>query len=145
MPLAKIHTAISASALIVLAGACASAYAADPAIDPAMMLTGSQEVPPVETKASATSSITVGEDMAVTGSVMVSGMVATVAHIHEGAPGVSGPPIVTLVKASDTQWSVPANTKLSAEQFKEYKAGNLYVNVHSAAYKNGEIRMQLKP
>ena len=116
-----------------------------PVMDSATMLTGSQEVPPVDTKATATSSIAVGDDMSVTGSVTVSGMEATIAHIHEGAVGVSGPPIVTLVKTSDTQWSVPPDTKLTAAQYQRFKAGELYVNVHSAAHKSGEIRLQLKP
>jgi hypothetical protein len=34
---------------------------------------------------------------------------------------------------------------LSSAQFDAYRSGNLYVNVHSAAYPNGEIRAQLKP
>ena len=34
---------------------------------------------------------------------------------------------------------------LTDDQFKAYKAGELYVNVHSAANPGGEVRAQLKP
>ena len=37
-------------------------------------------------------------------------------------------------------WSVPAGSKLTEEQMASFKAGNLYVNVHSAEHKPGEIR-----
>jgi hypothetical protein len=141
---------IAASVLAILATAYGAGSIGAPATDtvtmdaPAMLL-GTQEVPPVQTKASASSSIAVAEDMSVTGSVITSDIESTKAHIHQGAVGVSGPVIVTLVKTTDTQWSVPANTKLTPEQYAGYKAGELYVNVHSAAHKDGEIRMQLKP
>ena len=34
---------------------------------------------------------------------------------------------------------------VTAEQLAAYKAGELYVNVHSPTHKGGEIRAQLKP
>jgi len=34
---------------------------------------------------------------------------------------------------------------LTEAQMRSYKAGQLYVNVHSAANKGGEIRGQLEP
>ena len=40
---------------------------------------------------------------------------------------------------------VPAGSKLTDAQLASLKAGNLYVNVHSAEHKPGEIRAQLKP
>jgi hypothetical protein len=63
-------------------------------------------------------------------------------HIHEGAKGKNGPVIIKLTKDGDT-YKVPADAKLDAAQMKAYKAGDLYVNVHSAAHKSGEIRAQL--
>ena len=109
------------------------------------VLSGAQEVPPVMSKASGRLDIVVGEDKSVTGGVDVSGIDGTTAHIHVGRTGVSGPAVVTLQKATATRWTVPANTRLTDEQFRAYKASELYVNVHSAAYAAGEIRAQIKP
>jgi hypothetical protein len=67
------------------------------------------------------------------------------AHIHEGAPGSNGGVAIPLEKKSDNEWAVPAGATLTDAQFKSYKAGNLYVNVHSDANKGGEIRGQLMP
>jgi hypothetical protein len=108
-------------------------------------LTGANEVPPVSTKASGKSTITVADDKSVSGSVIIDDMTATAAHIHQGATGASGPVIIPLTKTSDKVFTVPANTKLTDPQYGAYKAGNLYVNVHSAAHPGGEIRVQLKP
>jgi hypothetical protein len=107
-------------------------------------LSGSQEVPPVNTQASGVSTIEVIGDKTVIGNVQTTGMTGTVAHIHMGASGQNGPVIIPLVKSGENTWAVPGNTVLSSAQFDAFRAGNLYVNVHSAAYPAGEIRAQLK-
>ena len=126
---------------VVLAGCASDSYQQSNKLS----LTGAQEVPPVTTSASGSGTITVGADKSVSGSVTTSGIAATAAHIHEGAMGANGPVIVPLAKTSDNVWSVAAGAKLTDAQYESYKAGKLYVNVHSAANKGGEIRAQLKP
>ena len=111
----------------------------------ALKLTGSQEVPPVDTAAAGESSIKIAADGSVSGAVTTTGIAGTMAHIHLAAPGVNGPVIVPLTKTADNTWSVPAGAKLTSEQMAAYQAGNLYVNVHSDAHKGGEIRAQLSP
>lgn len=108
-------------------------------------LTGAEEVPSVTTSATGTGEITVSADRVVSGTVVVNGMQPTVAHIHAGAPGQNGPPIITLNKSGSNTFVIPTGATLSEAQKSEYKAGNLYLNVHSASYPNGEIRAQLKP
>lgn len=108
-------------------------------------LSGDQEVPPVSTKASGTGHITVNSDMTISGKVTTTGAVGTMAHIHQGASGKNGPPVVTLTKQGDNEWIVPPGTKLTDAQYKAYKAGELYFNVHSPDNKGGEIRGQIKP
>ena len=110
-----------------------------------LSLSGNQEVPPVSTSASGTGTITISPDKSVSGNITVTGMEPTAVHIHEAPRGENGPVIITLTKSSDTTWSVPAGAKLTDAQYKSYLAGNLYVNVHSAAHKGGEIRAQLSP
>src|ERR1700674_1219112 len=107
-------------------------------------LTGAEEVPPVSTSAMGDGSFTVGSDGAVKGSVSTTGVQGTAAHIHQGAKGQNGPVIVPLTKNGDT-YTAPDGAKLNEAQISAYKAGNLYVNVHSAANKGGEIRGQLQP
>jgi CHRD domain len=116
-----------------------------PAPGSALALSGAQEVPPVNTQASGTSTITVVGDKTVVGRVETSNLNATAAHIHQGPSGQNGPVVITLVKAGDNAWAVPSNTVLTSAQYDAYRRGELYVNVHSAANPNGEIRGQLKP
>jgi hypothetical protein len=108
-------------------------------------LTGAQEVPPVTTSASGVSTIEFLNDKVVTGAVKTSHINATAAHIHMAPTGQNGPVIITLVKSGENGWVVPGNTELSSAQLDALRAGNLYVNVHSAAHPSGEIRAQLKP
>src|SRR5450631_3654898 len=108
-------------------------------------LDGNHEVPPVSTAATGTGTIVVAADKTVSGSITTSGIEAKVAHIHIGASGTNGPVIVPLSKTADNTWSVSAGAKLTDEQYASFKAGNLYINVHSAAHPGGEIRGQLTP
>lgn len=107
-------------------------------------LSGDQEAPPVKTMASGTAVFTVKDDMSFSGSVRTEGIEATAAHIHAGAAGTNGPVVVGLMMKGDNEWIVPADTKLTDVQLAELKAGRMYVNVHSDAHKDGEIRAQLK-
>ena len=110
---------------------------------PPLALTGAQEVPAVDTKAMGTSTIEVATDMGVKGNIETTGVEGTMAHIHMAARGINGPVIVTLEKQGENRWMVPAGTRLTVDQFASYKRGGLYVNVHSAAHKDGELRLQL--
>jgi hypothetical protein len=107
-------------------------------------LTGQEEVPPLSVSGTGSGSFRVAEDGTVTGSVTTKDVAGTMAHIHRGAKGANGPVIVPLDKNGDT-YSVPAGRKLTADQIKDLKAGNLYVNVHTAKNKGGEVRGQLNP
>jgi len=131
--------------LAALALTFAIGISASRAEDVKVMLSGDQEVPAVTTAAKGSGKITVNADKSVSGSVTTSGIEGLAAHIHLGAPGKSGPPVITLTQSEKGVWSVPAAASLTDEQYASYKAGDLYVNVHSAANKGGEIRGQLKP
>ena len=133
-------------ALITLAvSLAAGALAVVNAEDVAVKLTGDQEVPPTASTATGVGTIVIKNDKSVSGTIKTSGIEGTVAHIHLAEPGKNGPPIITLNKTAANMWSVPDGSKLTDDQYKSFKDGNLYVNVHSAEHKGGEIRTQLKP
>ena len=133
-----VHALVASAAFLAIS---TSAWAADVKVK----LTGAEEMPPVTTSASGTGTITITADKSVSGTIKTAGIDGTMAHIHVGAPGQNGPPIITLSKGAAGVWSVPAGSRLTDEQYASFKAGNLYVNVHSAEHKPGEIRGQLKP
>jgi hypothetical protein len=130
----------TAVAALLMAGV-GLAYAGDVSVK----LTGDQEVPAVTTAAKGSGTISIGADKSVKGSVKTSGIVGTAAHIHLGEVGKAGPPVITLTKSGDDEWKVPDGSVLTDDQYAAFKAGNLYVNIHSAEHKPGEIRAQLKP
>ena len=107
-------------------------------------LSGSEEVPPLSVPGSGSGTFRVTEDGTITGSVTTKDVEGTMAHIHRGAKGTNGPILVPLEKKEHT-YSVPAGRKLTAEQLQLLKSGQLYVNVHTAKNKGGEVRGQLQP
>ena len=141
----------AAFAMVLVISAGCSPMAAETKEGIKVKLAGDQEVPPVKTAASGSGTIVISADKSVSGSITTTGVEGTVAHIHDSNPGQTmcgaknGPVIIPLTKGPDGSWSVPAGAKLTDAQYDSFKAGNLYVNVHSAANKGGEICAQLKP
>ncbi len=140
--------AVTAFAVLAL-GACATYKDTMPAWMPgssavSVKLSGAEEVPPVKAAGSGSGSFRLAEDGTVKGSVTTKDVQGTMAHIHQGAKGQNGPVIVPLTKNGDT-YSVPEGRKLTPAQMQAWKAGNLYVNVHTAANKGGEVRGQINP
>jgi hypothetical protein len=136
-------------AVSVLLASCSTYQDKAPAWMPgsnavSVKLTGDEEVPPVKVSGSGSGSIRVNADGTVSGSVSTAGVEGTMAHIHQGAKGQNGPVIIPLTKSGDT-YTVPPGAKLTDAQMKAFKEGNLYVNVHTARNKGGEVRGQLNP
>lgn len=116
-------------------------------------LNGAQEVPPTATTATGTGNLTL-TGSAITCGISVSGINNTfsTAHIHQGAPGVNGPiiltlnpliPIPTIPGNPSTLFACASTATLTAAQIADLDAGNLYFNVHSAAFPGGEVRGQI--
>jgi hypothetical protein len=122
--------------------ACTSAAALAESMN--VKLAGDQEVPAVKSSGSGSGTISINDDGSVSGSVTASGFTPTAAHIHEGKAGANGKVIVPFTKEGD-KFSAPAGAKLTPDQLKAFKDGDLYVNIHSAAHPGGEVRAQLKP
>ncbi|HET7096159.1 MAG TPA: CHRD domain-containing protein [Casimicrobiaceae bacterium] len=134
-------TALALAAAVSLAASCQTMSMGG---SEQVSLTGANEVPPVQTSAAGSGTVTIKDDRSVSVKITVTGMTPTAAHIHEAAAGQNGPVIVPFTKTSDTTFEAPANAKLTEAQYASYKAGKLYVNVHSAQNPGGEIRAQLK-
>jgi len=68
---------------------------------------------------------------------------ANFAHIHTAARGVQGNVTVPLEGGPD-HWFVPDNAAaLTPAQVADFQAGNMYINLHNAAFPVGVIRGQL--
>lgn len=110
-------------------------------------LDGASEVPAVETQATGTATVTVdGHELS--WRVEVSGIDnPTMAHIHGAAPGENGGVLVPLFREDKGPGFSGVLTEGQAtvedEVIEAIRAGNAYVNVHTAANPRGEIRGQL--
>ncbi len=126
---------------IAAIGAFASALALAAEVN--VKLSGDAEVPPVKSAGGGGGKFMIGDDGSVSGGVTTTGIAGMAAHIHLGAAGKNGPMILPLTKEGDT-YKAPAGSKLNPDQMHAFKAGDLYVNVHTAENKGGELRGQLK-
>jgi hypothetical protein len=146
-----VHTLARIASLAALAGGLGVVTACSTLADSAkwqatgqqVRLDGSKEVPPVATSAYGTGTVNIAADRTVTVTLSVVDMTSTAAHIHEGATGANGAVIVPLTKISDNAFVAPDKARLTEAQYASYKAGNLYLNVHSAKFPGGEVRAQI--
>jgi hypothetical protein len=123
-------------------------------------LSGGEEVPPVTTDATGAASFNVTGPESIDYSVNVTGMdKVTAAHIHSGATGENGEVVVTLFKADSPTGPISgnlANGTITASSLegqmqgtavsdlvKSMERGETYVNVHTEANPDGEIRGQI--
>jgi hypothetical protein len=125
-------------------------------------LTGNDEVPSVKTKAKGDVKFKLSSDgKELSYKLQVKNIEnPTAAHIHHGMKGKSGPPLANLftgpkkegkfsgtlsegtIKASDLSGDLAEKSIKDLEQL--IKAGDAYVNVHTDANPDGEIRGQVK-
>jgi len=110
-------------------------------------LEGSNEVPEVETEASGSVTVTLqGDSIQVEGEFSGLGSEYVASHIHIGSEDENGDPIQPLepeVGSDNTSGSWNASYQLDQNHISALKADSLYINVHSAENKAGEIRGQL--
>jgi len=64
-------------------------------------------------------------------------------HIHQGTAGSSGGVVLTLSSSETDIWGV--SDSLDTAELAQFKDGDLYYNVHTAAFAAGEIRGQITP
>jgi len=68
----------------------------------------------------------------------------TAAHIHRGAAGVNGPPVITLKQANEGGFKGCTSKSEWREDAIEKNPSGYYVNLHTAEFPNGAIRGQLR-
>lgn len=106
-------------------------------------LKGSEEVPPVQTSATGTANITYDStSKMLSWTIEHSGLSGEVsaAHFHgPAAVGENAPPVVPI----DVSALAKGSATLDDTQASALSDGKLYVNLHTAAHPDGEIRGQV--
>jgi hypothetical protein len=104
---------------------------------------GALETPPNPSLATATGVLTLNQPAGTLSyNIQFAGLTPTIAHIHTGAPGVAGGVLFALAQTGPNTLS-GTSAALSDTALINLAAGNLYVNIHTAAFPLGEIRDQV--
>jgi hypothetical protein len=112
----------------------------------AVSATGSQEVPgPGDSNGSASANLTLNaEKEEVCFEIQAKDIAsATLAHIHSGAAGMSGPVVISLTAPTEGLSKGCARASREIIQQISQNPGNFYLNIHNAAFKTGAVRGQL--
>lgn len=142
----------AASTLGVLALACAAlagCASQSPALEAVQLyeaaLAGAQEVPPVASAASGRAELRYeSRSSMLQWRITHAGLSGpiTAAHFHGPAgPDQNGPALVPLNPAGA---AITGQLRITPEQFTQLNSGHWYVNLHTAAHPQGEIRGQLR-
>jgi CHRD domain len=147
---------IQISALPLLLAACAanpstSAPVADSTVTFSTALSSASEVPAVTVSSSGSGSVSAvfdGMNLKVTGSFKGLTGVATLAHLHGPAGKTASAGVMFPLEfkndATAGSGTLSGSVMLMGDQGAALKAGQLYINVHTAANAKGELRGQLE-
>lgn len=138
--------ALLAALLGIPAPAQVESSPSDEAAELTATLSGTDEIPPGDPDGSGSASVKVDLDRTeLCFELHVSGLEnPTAAHIHDGARGEVGPPVVTL-GAPGVDGTADGCAHLSKELLQRILAepAGYYVNVHTAEHPGGALRGQL--
>lgn len=105
-------------------------------------ITGAQQVPANNSTATGTFvGVYTASSKQLSYTVTYQGITPTVAHIHIGAPGTSGSVAIPFAQLSSP---ITGTVTLTADQADKLLTNSMYVNMHSSAYPNGEVRGDIK-
>ena len=103
---------------------------------------GAQQVPTVTTSATGTFTGTyTSVDNKLEYTVTYQGLTPNMAHIHLGAPGATG---AVAIPFATLDSPIKGSIILTAEQADKLLNNGMYVNIHTAANRSGEIRGDIK-
>jgi hypothetical protein len=153
-------------AFALVAGGCSKESSSAGKADFVAQLTGGEQVPSVTTTASGTASFWLNSDGTQIryNLTVVDLHNVTMAHLHLGASGKNGPPVVWLYPSAPPAKKIdgPSNGVLSegsinadnlvgpmagktiGDLVAAIRAHNIYVNVHTQEHSDGEIRGQVQ-
>jgi hypothetical protein len=111
-------------------------------------LSGSNEVPPVTTTATGVAILRLTQDKVLYSRVTVNNLesndVLTAAHVHPGATGTNGPPLIFLASSLADFGVVKVSSPLPDAQYNQLLNDPMYVNAHSSLHAAGLIRGQIR-
>jgi hypothetical protein len=111
-------------------------------------LSGSNEVPQVTTTATGLAILRLTDDKVLYSRVTVNNLESndtlTVAHIHPGATGVNGPPLIFLCNSVTDFGVLKISSPLPDAQYNQLIYDPMYVNAHSRRRPAGIVRGQIR-
>jgi hypothetical protein len=131
--------------------ACAAAFAfASPSqaeiLHYKVSASSAQEVPPVDGKGTAKVKVTYNTDTKLLtwdGTYSNLSGPPYAAHFHLGTPKDNGAVVIPIFGDKDSQSPFKGSTTLTVDQVKHLMAGKLYLQIHTDAHRDGEVRGQL--
>lgn len=136
------NTFLLALTTLALASGCKKEETAAPAaMQLSGTLSGSAQVPAVQTSATGTVTGTYDKTSTMLSySVTYTGLTPDGGHLHYGAPGKTGDVAIPFTSLTSP---ITGSIKLSPAQADSLLIGHMYVNLHTPANPNGEIRANM--
>jgi hypothetical protein len=136
----------AATAALVLLAACGQMQLQSAEEVYEGQLTGSQEVPPVDSAGQGAVEVRFNRNTnTIRWKVSHSGLSGPVTAAHLHGPAGPGRNAGVQVPLNPNAPSMAGEARLSPQQANEFTAGQWYLNLHTARHPDGEVRAQLRP